>query len=809
MLKQSPTFPIDLPWFSSWLPPIGSTILASRSALLIGRVMTTYDNGLYTPYTPPAPAWTPTGNLGWWVTPTPTGAPVATSPPAVDSASPATTDWAATTTSQSTYTTTPSTTPAIIPSSVSTTSLPPSKSAISSSSTSTISRPPLSSSSSSSTALASSSSQPFKITYLIPVFVILPIVIFLTLLGWTYGRCWGKMRRSGGGNDGDARGGARQSEWSQGILSPEEEGGLVEGKWVGDEAYDEKHQSSGAVSRGSSTWEKLKRMVSRTSQSSDVTWDDGPDPDRFVAVPYTTLDAPFRPPAASANHAGPSRVSGGNESQDDSERGWAWGTQRRPEERPKMSQSESMNQWSLSAKKYRAKSASSKESQRGNARTLGRSDTLVSRIGQRLFGADAPPSPSVYSATEESGPYAGLEDVGEDEDPEAHSQMLDAMLADSRVGSGDLAKRYISGGTIPSDFNILEPHSDHERPIRSASSRPYQNDGFRMSVNLPSAPRPSHTSPTKSASGGVRGSLPQTPPGKSGSVLFQYDSPPNTSTYTALPKPRSAPRRPFPRDAASVPALGALSPPPRSGSVIPIDDLMFSTSPLPNPRNIGAPMPAFEPGVIRASESAFSLHGVQELVYGEEPTPRGGLREKARKGDSPSREEQTSRLRNSAPPVATSVPGWAPVNRLPASPSSHPSRVRAAVEQLETRSAGASPSPTFAPTPTLGSSPSLGTLARNADKKSHRRSETERLPLPPSPTKLSRSTTFLPRDDDSSPVLSDTDKVANLLIQRSKTAAPLASTGRHASQTTWGSARSDAAASRGVADEEEGQHGFE
>lgn len=735
--------------------------------------MATYDNGLYTPYTTAAttPAYTSAAANTWWTAPTTAATSAAVSSPTSSAESAPPTSSAPSSSASLATKTPPSSTAAVALSSTSNAS---------SSSHSAAARESLASSQS---AVASLGAPPFKLTYLIPVFVILPIVIIFTLLGWTYGRCWGRQSRTGGTGD---DGGARQDEWSHGILSPEEKGALVEGKFVGGDYDDEKRSVASTVDarRSPSAWEQLKRMVSKSSTSTHIAWDDGRE--QFLAVPYSTLEQPFRPPTASSAIPRGGPANGADDEPDDDERGWKWGTQKRPEAGPStgISRSASMNVWSLASRKYRAKSASSRGSHSG--KTLGRSDTVISRLSARLFGGDAPGSPSIYSATEESGPYTGL-DEGD------HDALLDAMLAESRVGSGDLAKRYISGETVPGDFNI--PRSTSDRPVRAAASKP-------IAVDMPTAPRPSHKSPTKG-----RGVLPQTPPQKSGAILFAYDSPPSASSYTALPQPRSATRRPFPRDAAIPPVLRALSPPPRADSVIPIDTLLFSTSPIPNPRNIGAPMPAYSE--IRASESAFSLSGVQGLVYGEDSLT--GLRERARENEAPSREEQTTLLRNSAPTLPASVPAVAPIPRLPSSgprgiqiaartsmtgprnisgpnstvrppqkvphrssmavapsasqkfdpafsepakirPLSHPSRVRAAVEELETRS------------PPLGS-PALVPLQT--------RVEPERLPMPPSPQKLSRSTTRIERDDD-------TDRIAGLLLQRSKThlsAAPPSSNG--------------------------------
>lgn len=607
----------------------------------------------------------------------------------------------------------------------------------------------------------------------------------------------------------------RRTDWSRGIVTPAEESGLVEGKWVVED--DEQGAMIGGEGgrnggEGEIKWERLRRMVSRSSQGVS---EDGAPAKSFVAVSYAPLEAPFVPPGGKSVPM-ERKVNEGHwpdEERADGERGWTWGTKQQRGGRVAELSREAgglERGWSWGAgsrRKYRAKSSSSKSSGRsqGKGNGLGRSDSVISRLSHRLFGTE-PGSPSIYSGTHEDGAYDGIEGGEEDEEILDRDERLDAMLAESRVGHGDLAKRYISGKSTADDFVIPESYSD-DRPIQAVSTRPYQNDGFRMSVALPTAPRPSHVSPTKSAV--LRPTLPQTTPTKSDSLLFSYNSPPSgPSTYTALPPPRSSTRRPFPRDAASIPVLRGFSPPPRS-TATPIDSLLLSPPTSSGTALVGSPMPAFEPGLFRASESAFSLAGIRGLVFDDE-TPGsvgeggGGLKEIAER--APSRAEQTRRLKQSAPllPAPSSKPPHLPSlgtyprmnpsgeqprrpsgprvpqsqpratsgrfnpifqDAKPLAPLSHPSRVRAAVEQLETTLSTPPPAPSTTNTPYTRPMPV--TPPPNRPPRSASRTK---LPLPPSPTKLSRSATLgggLSAGEEA-----EEENVGNLLLQRSKTSIP-------------------------------------
>ncbi|KAM0748277.1 hypothetical protein T439DRAFT_382729 [Meredithblackwellia eburnea MCA 4105] len=760
---------------------------------------TTYNNGLYTPdttewwqttsdvtsYNPYGTTVTQASTV--WYTPatttsssrTRTTSTTATGTTSVSFASQA--SWSApVTTSYPTTTSTNSATATVATSSFATSRL------------TSLSRPALASSSASA---SHSSASSFKILYLLPVFIIVPLLILLSILGWTYGRWWGKRGRGGGGAS------SYRDSWAKGILSPEQEEGLVEGKWVGDQYdgsggggyYDEKQYYNQAPAP-TSRWDRLKRMVSSSTKSSTSRVSEGPA-QSFRAVPYEPMEAPFtapqRGPSISRKHA----FGGGGSEFAQGERGWGWGASSSAQ-RPDFLSSE----WGT--KRYRAKSANSSRSSRRHGAQLGRSDTLASRISARLFGVGEV-SPSIYSPTVEQGGHqgkyiglggGGYDDEDEEEEEQDPEKRRDAMLADSRVADGDLARRYIAGTATAKDFRMLQPSMTDSPPIRAAATRPYRNDGWRGNPNpvevmqLPKAPTPLHPSPTKKSSTIVRsnGSITTTPT-RGNPLLFSYDSPDTpdrtSNTYTALPE-----RRPFPREAARIPSVPFI-PPPRTNSSTPLDpNLLFTKS---SSSRVGGPMPAYEPGALRASESAFSLSGgVQDLVYGADnfKSSRNGLKDIAR--NPTSRKEQTEQLRQSAPDVRQGVQAPAPVNDIPsqrqklkgprprtssqqgftlppgsfADPApiprlNHPSRVRAAVEELESRST----SPTTSPARTTPAG---------------------RLPIPPSSTRLSRSTTIKPQPDED--VDDHSNAIGKLLLQRSRTSVyvaggPISSDGGHSS----------------------------
>ncbi|KAK4699690.1 hypothetical protein P7C70_g6568, partial [Phenoliferia sp. Uapishka_3] len=773
-----------------------------------------FNNGLYTPDTTApdgAVMYTTTQSTVWWTPPV-----TSVYSPAATTTSPFVSVLQLVPTSQTpptaaiatSATTSPPTSPPTSPQTsivialASPTSLSSSTSSFSGSGSTTLSRPSIASD-----VPSPISHSAFKISYLIPAFVILPIIFLLLILGYTYGRCWGKRRywATHGSAPGSGRG--RQNEWSAGILSPEEEGGLVEGKWVGEDHNNEKRWMANAERPGS-RWGNLKRIVSHSPSVGH-----SGDADGFAGAAYRPLDDPFAPPLVSALSQRPPQHAHGDEAMDD-ERGWGWGTQQQAAQSRsggKIEGEAGPALWTRASRKYRARSASSRsiKSNGGTTRSRGlvRSDTLMSRISQRLFG-ESMPSPSVYSSTGENSPYAGcLEGVDEDDDdPARHNEKLDAMLADSRVGNGDLARRYMSGDTTTTDFALDNPYSD--QVVKSVVSRPYQNDGFRMSVDLPSAPRPSHVSPKKSALVRPTHTLSQTSPIKSNPLLFSYDSPPANSSYTALPTPRSATRRPFPRSAASIPALNTPTTPPSrttsadSSSLSPFGN---SSSPPRKPTNVGSPMPAYEPKPIRASESSYSLSGVRGLVYGDEPESTSHskvfapahaseskhvaapadkpawikIREPTVPGTisyvktppsrakippsatapslaTPSRPSKSPRRKSLTDPEPTADPfnpiftELAPLPRL-----NHPSRVRAAVEDLETRSTGAPPSPVLAPP--FRPSPATATPPRVLQSRGTEGDDTER------PTSLIYSRP-VPNDEERD----STDGVRNLLLKRSR-----------------------------------------
>ncbi|GAA5922168.1 uncharacterized protein JCM15063_003207 [Sporobolomyces koalae] len=815
--------------------------------------MATYDNGLYTP-------WTPAGEAQ----------PAATSQPAPAWAATTTTQnpwWTAPTTSMSSSTTTTTTTPAMSSSSSSTTMASSSSSASASSSSSSSSSPSMSSSSSaglssaasslisssSSVALkpsgviaASSSSEPppsFKVAYLLPVFIIVPCVLLFLLAAWSYGKYWAKPRRDG---QPSTRPSDQPGFWDAGAYKSiggrnrsnaerdevvddkrdsidDEKDGLVLGKdWAGDlESASPKKQQ-----RPNKKWASwlpanplARNNSTRSNSSSNHSFNHVP----FVSVSYASLDQPFNPPA---NQMGRSASQMGAR-----DRGWGWGTSD-PTPQATTSALRVMNGdidddeqydndskylsaargWSerggsTTKKKYRAKKQSGSISSRI-------SDKVMARLSPGGLGPnDVAPSPSVYSPQFPSpnpqprgGAYAELEDEDEDEELDRHDAVdLDAYLGESRVGDGGLATRYLNGDPSAA----APPSRQTEAELAPAP----------FAVNLPSAPPRSQISPKKSQSTLLRVPPPEapraTPPPQ---LLFGYDSPPTTHHARGpLPVPNSqsrsklsGPSDPFTSPPGRIPfrsqAAPQISRPSRANSSTPFSPetapaLFFTSPPISSPPSssdqyhfstarhmnvVGSPMPEFQPGALRASESAFSIQGVDKLIFSDPTQPinyqylastangksrsesRQGLKEFVQKPKT--RQQEIEELRKS---VAPSVPGnptraivgeptdpikptittkpvvvtrteslgFNPVfsesPTLP--PLQHPSRVRAAIETLEAKSSPVASSSGHSKSSSIDSTrmpPSPGSPTRPTR---------ERLPTPPSPQKLERSTTTLGR----------------------------------------------------------------
>ena len=460
----------------------------------------------------------------------------------------------------------------------------------------TLSRPALNP-----TGLADSASQhSFKIVWLTPVFVLLPIIIAFAVAGCLYGRCWGhraSRRREQSGSGGGWFGeGSMRGE--RGILSPEEEGWLVEGKWVGDdedEKYVDRREPGwrgfavGSLSRGG-------RNVERESQ--------------FQAVPYASLEEPFLAPG-NYDTPGKNYLTPSAEDHSTSERGWTWGTKPVSPDERRVSKGQGSG-WQWPTKRYRAKSASSKRSTGSSFGGKEREDSTMGRWRSRA-GLDSVASPSLYSPTFENGQevYQGFRDRDDDDE-------VDEMLAESRTGHGnERARRFMSGTEREDDFPTAtsrgykdEPAASElgyaqveqrsfATPSKNARERRHVNDGFRIEVELPANLPPTHNSPTKSAVLPLVRPPPPITPTKAANLLFSYDSPASATRAPRSPLPVPPPRRNIP-----APQFREAQP-----------DPFFHP---PSPINVGGPMPPFKSDAIRASESAYSLTGVRGLVFGDD-----------------------------------------------------------------------------------------------------------------------------------------------------------------------------------------------
>ncbi|GAA5890143.1 hypothetical protein JCM8208_002714 [Rhodotorula glutinis] len=517
-----------------------------------------------------------------------------------------------------------------------------------------------------------SSSSPFKISYLIPVFVGLPIIAAFALAACTYGKWWGRGHKARSSNDDDdapytdgnvgagawwggaVGGGSWRSRKGAGVdpdQDAEERGGLVEGK------SDEKDDgSSSPVKGGASRWSGLLGGGgSRTER-----YEDHPD------VPFLSIshapplqhqqqDAPFVPPprsssthdflargqvapqGPSARHLGPGP--------------WA--------------SASAAHRWGV-ARSGSVRSTSSRLS-----------DKIRARFGIGQGARDDCPSPSVYSPNVEAGnmgtagAYMGLHTALEEEDDDGDELVdgekvdYDALLGAARVGHGDLARKYTQGEVTdeqlfprPQPEQRVDPVVEHDARERyyarhgapssiggpfAAAGQPYRDAPPAFAVALPSAPSRLQVSPKKSATVLSR-AAPETPERErthrlgAGDLLFSYESPvraahappPSSSSAQRRPlpsAPRASPTRastapltdapariPFRQQAP--PQLSRHAPPPSSPSRPDIFSSGAAAPPATASRaTVGSPMPAYD-GLAPTDEQLSLDDGVDALVFG-------------------------------------------------------------------------------------------------------------------------------------------------------------------------------------------------
>lgn len=429
---------------------------------------------------------------------------------------------------------------------------------------------------------------------LTPLFVIIPLVLLAVALGLTYPRYWSAAARQ-----------RRRKSWGGSTLGHEdfdEHGGLVQGKWVGDDGNEdekmgrwEAHQAArtkrgkGGFLGGISSF--LHRNLSSTSRLSTTST-------QFRAVPYASLETPFMKPSAStAEILRKAYLTPSVEDHDQrqTERGWAWGTHK-PEPEParaveQVGRGAGLTEgWRWASRKYRPRMDGSKSSLEsgssfgtlqsvlrgaGLRRKVDESGKFLPLRHQEQQQQDAYtslPSPSIYSPTPE-------------DDAQKHGEYLDSILGGARVGNDALARRYLAGEMTEKDMLPFNNSNASRQAIRQTVEpiqRPHQ--GFRMDAGaVPQAPSLLHLSPKKTT---IRSQPPNalnSTPTKAG-LFFSYDSPPPSATRYTDRSPTRAP-----------------------------------TSASRSPRKVGVEMPAYERGIVRASESTLSLSGgLAGLVFGEE-----------------------------------------------------------------------------------------------------------------------------------------------------------------------------------------------
>ncbi|GAA5980319.1 hypothetical protein JCM10908_001614 [Rhodotorula pacifica] len=617
--------------------------------------------------------------------------------------------WTSSSTSSTSSTTTTTRVPTTATTRASTTSLMTSPPAASSASPSTTSSSLLSSSIAAASSLAATTvsrysnpsgtaisaiaasgekggSSSFKLVYLIPAFVIVPLVAIFAILACTYGRCWGRGREKTplpGSNAGSSAwwGGAVGS-WRRGMHDPdgddEEMGGLVREKsrappGASAYEYDEKRFSLPS-NRGGSRWTSVFSIASRSAlpyQQEPVHEASIP----FLSVSQAPVDQPFVPPSrSSSTHDFPR---------------WTAQDPYGPSRAPVNNGFLSAGVWRMGSqsRRYNPRMTSVPEGanlQRGISTRS--TDSFGSRLSDKIFkrfspgtkAIDACPSPSVYSPSPENagpqsfgaaGTYMGLQGVDEDDDEDdfidekKHADLdYDAFLAEARVRDGGLAKRYAAGEVTEVDLPPRQAASTgHELYNQNDARQRYlarhgnaPSDPFArpstppFDVDLPSAPSRLQVSPKKTASTLVRAAAPETPERDGArNLLFSYASPPvnpgsprpplppvpNQNGATRATSPTKAPLT----DAPTRSAFRQQAAPQLAKPVRPNDPFAPVAVPASRksvdadrPLSVGSPMPAYEPPTVRQSElSAFSLDAYGALAYSdaeeahaEEPTKR-------------------------------------------------------------------------------------------------------------------------------------------------------------------------------------------
>lgn len=513
----------------------------------------------------------------------------------------------------------------------------------------------------------------------------MPIIAAFALAACTYGKWWGRDKSRSGqtpytdgiGGVGAWWGGAGGGSWrsrKDGIdpqEDAEERGGLVEGKWVGEDEKDGLASPTKGAAPGGTTsrWSNLFGGAPKSGQ-----YEDHPDVP-FLSVshaPPFQQDAPFvPPPRSSSTHDFLSRGQVAPQGQS--------------------GQYLSAGPW--------ASSSSQRWVQRSGSVRSTLSDKIRARFGIGSAARDDCPSPSVYSPNVEAGQmgttgaYMGLHSALEEEDEELLDDEkvdYDALLGAARVGHGDLARKYAKGEVT--DEQLFAPRSElrhggpdgdareryyarHGAPVQAAGpfAQPYRDAPPSFAVGLPSAPSRLQVSPKKSATVLSR-AAPETPErhtSGAGDLLFSHESPARNQT------PSSAQRRPLPTAPGVSPARGQIAPafteaparipfrqqaPPQlSRHAGPPRPDVFSAGPTAAATarrhapdvggTVGSPMPAFEPaGGVTASGSAFSLDGVDALVFGDPKV--GPAKRQSTSGApgriSPTKERSSSALRDLA-----------------------------------------------------------------------------------------------------------------------------------------------------------------
>ena len=342
------------------------------------------------------------------------------------------------------------------------------------------------------TSLPSTDISGINVKTLTPVFVVVPLILLVLVLGFTYNKCWGagkKDRRSKNDSWGET---GLDGNGYRGAFNDEK--GMVKGRWLGEEKEFMRNREEGAEERNAlaGAFPPIRRVTALSRFKGLFTRSNKEDEADFMAVPYTPLETPFMNPSESTGdilrkaYLHPERddedgydhhqQSGGRASGSGEERGWAWGTTQQRESqfgednryptapmvggrkigdspqksglRGPRSQGLAVEGW----KKYRPKSTASISSLRSS--TLGSINSLINSLGAGAGGLRKKRAPG---GIDENGKFTALLDDHDVDDESCYSPARKTTL--TRAKSKILPP--VDPGMSPSIYSPATTFNDH------------------------------------------------------------------------------------------------------------------------------------------------------------------------------------------------------------------------------------------------------------------------------------------------------------------------------------------------------------